>query len=497
VSFRGFCWLLVALVPVYLGLAALLPPFDDELYYWCWSRELQLSYYDHPPMVAYMIRGATELFGDGIVAMRLPAVLSAVVVAGVIGWLSRPRDLLPLIVLSPVLTFAAVMVTPDTPLLMFWALYLAWLVAVHERLGPGRDEPGRSPGIALWLLGGVLLGCGVLGKYTMGLAALAGGVSFLLAGNPRRWLVGYAVHALVAVAVASPILIHNLRHDFTPIRYQWGHSMGSPAPGLGPFAEFVGVQMLLVGTVPLVVFAWALGRRRELLADPRLRVCLCLFALPFAFFLWKATQGRIEGNWAFPCYLACWPLAAEWYARVRGSARWRWATRAGFALPLGASAFFLVHLVEPVGAFPPRADRATRQHERMTVARELAADLRDAGHAGPVYVPTYQWTAILRWHGIDARQIAGMSRPSHFTEHGGQAIDRDRALVFTEAPARPDKFPGFGAPRSAACYPVVVRGVPHEPCWLLDYSGNVGRAGRGSAIAGRGRLDPTPHHPRR
>src|SRR5438128_8966205 len=81
VSFRGFCWLLVAMVPAYLGLAALLPPFDDELYYWCWSRDLQLSYYDHPPMVAYMIRGTTELFGTSVFAIRLPAVLSAAVVA--------------------------------------------------------------------------------------------------------------------------------------------------------------------------------------------------------------------------------------------------------------------------------------------------------------------------------------------------------------------------------------------------------------------------------
>ena len=49
-----------------------MPPFDDELYYWCWSRDLQLSYYDHPPLVAYMIRGATELFGDSIFVLRLP-----------------------------------------------------------------------------------------------------------------------------------------------------------------------------------------------------------------------------------------------------------------------------------------------------------------------------------------------------------------------------------------------------------------------------------------
>ena len=90
-SFRAFCWTLVGMAALLLTLAAIVPPFDDELYYWCWSRDLQLSYYDHPPMVAYQIRVATELFGNTIFAIRLPGVVSGLTVIGVIGWLSRPR----------------------------------------------------------------------------------------------------------------------------------------------------------------------------------------------------------------------------------------------------------------------------------------------------------------------------------------------------------------------------------------------------------------------
>ena len=117
-SFRGFLWLLAGLVPMYLVLAAVLPPADDEVYYWCWSQELQLSYYDHPPMTAYMIRAATTIFGDTLFAIRLPAVVSTLTVLLVIGWLTRPRTLLPLVVFTPLFTFGAVLVTPDTPLLM-------------------------------------------------------------------------------------------------------------------------------------------------------------------------------------------------------------------------------------------------------------------------------------------------------------------------------------------------------------------------------------------
>ena len=89
-SFRAFCWTLLGIAPLLLALAAAVPPFDDELYYWCWSRDLQLSYYDHPPMVAYLIRLSTEIFGQTVFAIRLPGVISGLTVIGVIGWLSRP-----------------------------------------------------------------------------------------------------------------------------------------------------------------------------------------------------------------------------------------------------------------------------------------------------------------------------------------------------------------------------------------------------------------------
>lgn len=494
-SFRRFaCWS-VALLPLYFLLAAVVPPFDDELYYWCWSRDLQLSYYDHPPMVAYLIRASTELFGDGLVAVRLPAILGTLVVVLVVGWLSRPRNLLPAVFLSPMLTFNAVMVTPDTPLLLFWALYLAWLVAIHDRLG--RDA-GRCE-LALWALGGAVLGCGVLGKYTTGLAALAGTVSFLVSGVPvRRWLVGYVLHAAVAFLVASPILIHNVRHDFVPIRYQWGHSMSSPDPGLGAFAEFLGVQLLLVGSIPFVVFVWALRNRRELLADTRLRPVLCLFVIPMAFFLLKATRGRLEGNWAFPCYLACWPLACLWYSRVRGSTAWRWTTRAAFALPLGVSGVLALHLVEPLPVFPPSADRATRQWAKVELVRRVAADLRASGYAGPVYAVNYQWTALLRREGIDARQIPGVSRPSHFTERPAPPPDPARVVVFIDSAAPdPELPPGFGPPRDEAVYPLWVRGSRFAVCRVIDCSdpgAGIGRPRPGNFAE---RLDPTTVESRR
>ena len=488
-SFRGFLWLVAGLVPVYLGLAAALPPADDELYYWCWSERLQLSYYDHPPMTAYLIRAATSVFGDSLVAVRLPAILSTLTVLVVVGYLTRPRTLLPLVVCTPLFTFGAVLVTPDTPLLMFWALYLLWLVKVQESLTTRGASAPRSPGWWFWPLGGLVLGCGLLGKYTTGLAVMAGFLSFVLAGDWRRWAVGYAVHLAVAFLVTLPILVHNVRYDFAPLLYQWRHSMGSPQPGVVPFLEFVGVQLLLFGAVPFVVFGWAVRHRRELLTDPRLRVCLCLFALPFAFFLFKATRGPLEGNWALACYIAVWPLAAAWYETVRHSLAWRRLTAAGFAVPVACVALVAVHLAWPVPFLSPGADRITRQAVKVELTRDLADALRSVGPGEPVYVPSYQWAAMLRFHGIDARQVAGLTRPSHFTQSPETPAGRDRALVFAEGFLPAEFVAGFGPPRIVGKFPLVVRGEEVGVYWLIEYSRPDRLSGNAPAAA---RLDPTP-----
>lgn len=309
-SDRRFVFLLAGLAAGYLALAGTLPPLDDELYYWCWAQQLQLSYFDHPPMTALLIRASTTLFGNSVLALRLPACLTTLVMLAVVGHLTRPRELLPLVLCTPLFTFGAILITPDTPLLLFWSLYLLWLVKVQERLTPV-DGPARGVPAWLWAAGGAALGGAVLGKYTAGLAGPAGFVAFLLSGRPwRAWLPGYVLHGAVAALLTTPVLAFNLQYDFAPLRFQWEHAMASDTgPGLRTLGEFVGIQTLLFGTLPFVVFAWAVRNWRGLAADPRLRACACLFAVPFGFFLYKACRGPMEGNW-------CWRATS-------GCGRWR------------------------------------------------------------------------------------------------------------------------------------------------------------------------------
>src|SRR6185437_15535051 len=57
---------------------AVLPLSADEAYYWLWSKHLAAGYYDHPPAIAWLIRGGTALFGDAPIGVRFLPLLSSI-----------------------------------------------------------------------------------------------------------------------------------------------------------------------------------------------------------------------------------------------------------------------------------------------------------------------------------------------------------------------------------------------------------------------------------
>lgn len=474
-GFRRDAWLIVGLLAVYLGLAAVLPAADDEVYYWSWARPLQFSYYDHPPLTAYLIRISTDLFGNSIFGFRVPACLATVFVIAVIAHLSRPRSLLPGIILTPLFTFGAVLITPDAPLLCAWAGYLWWLVEVHQRLTPATSVESsveaRPIPWWLWLTGGVLLGCGVLGKYTMALAVPSGFVSFCMVHRQwRRWLPGYIAHGVVSFVVASPILIHNIQHDFVPLLFQWRHSMGDSRPGLKPFGEFIGVQLLLFGTLPFFLYPWVVWNFKKLCDDPRLRACACLYALPMTFFLYKATRAPLQGNWALVMFIGFWPLAATWYDSVKNSLFWRRSTASAFLIPSIAVAVLAAHLIRPLPVIPSEADRITRQYRMEEATREIAGTIRARGESLPVFTTTYQLVAWLRFQSLDGRQIDQISRPSHFTQSPEHLTDVDRAYVVADHLLPAEFIQGFDAPVLIETFPIRIRGESVRELKLLLYT---------------------------
>ena len=117
-----FAWLIINLIQ-----SAFIGVDGDEAYYWMFSKNLAWGYFDHPPMVALLIKFG-EFFGHAPFFTRLGTVLLTTVTAGIIFHglperLKQPKYyvlLFPSIIICNVYGFIA---TPDAPLFFFSALF--------------------------------------------------------------------------------------------------------------------------------------------------------------------------------------------------------------------------------------------------------------------------------------------------------------------------------------------------------------------------------------
>ena len=128
------------MVALRLVAAAWTPLTFDEAYYWMWSKHLAGGYYDHPPMVAYVIRAGTIIAGDTELGVRLVSILLALPMsfavyqsAGIL--FGGRRVAATAAILLNVTLMAAVgtlIVTPDAPLLVASSFVLLFCAKVLQ-----------------------------------------------------------------------------------------------------------------------------------------------------------------------------------------------------------------------------------------------------------------------------------------------------------------------------------------------------------------------------
>ena len=190
----------------------------DEAYYWVWSKNLQLSYYDHPPMIAYLIR-LTTLFSNKEIFIRLAAVICSTTTIVMMYKTSKclfnqkTADITVVLALAwPLLEGTFFITTIDSPLLMFWSITL-YCLARGLILGEKK----------FIYFSGIALGCALLSKYTA-ILILPGVLIFLLLTPSKRHLLwGKDVYfaLLLAMLVFSPVIIWNYQHDWVSFAFQF------------------------------------------------------------------------------------------------------------------------------------------------------------------------------------------------------------------------------------------------------------------------------------
>jgi 4-amino-4-deoxy-L-arabinose transferase-like glycosyltransferase len=373
--------LAVAMAGLRLLLGTLLPPFPDETYYWEWSRHLAWGYFDHPPGIAWLIRGGTVLLGTRVLGIRLLPVLVGLVtvLAGIATARRMAGDVAALrasaiIACVPLAAAGLVLATPDLPLMAATAVALYFVTRAVQ-------EDAAGPNLGWWLAAGIATGLGFLSKYTAVLIPIGVFVGLLWDRRLRAQLrrPGPYLAALLALALFLPVVAWNAHHDWASFAFQLRHGLGTPrGSAFSREGELIGGQLGL-GSPILFVLMWIAvirglrtrhddpGASGPGTSDPARTVLAATAVAFFGFFMLSALRRPVEPNWPAPFYVPATILLA--IEAGRGGLR-RWL-RPGLALGAVLVAIVYVQAVRPILPIRASRDPIDRAHGWSALARAV------------------------------------------------------------------------------------------------------------------------------
>jgi len=405
-SYRGLAtaWVAIATLVRFVAIGPL-PLGNGEAYYYTWSRFLDWSYYDHPPLVAWMVRITTSL-GVSPATVRLGPVLAA----GIFGLLFhrlaerlvRPRAAffaLVLVTALPNFLASSFILNPEAPLAPLWVGFLLALEGMREK-----DEPHRA------LVAGVLLGFAFLAKYTA-LLLVPSALLYVAASAPtRRWLRRPSFYAggAVALLIALPVVAWNAARGWPSVRLHLVEraSVAAPAVGENTINHLVEISSsngsgwiqcagrVLVGQLmayspllfPLLVLALVQSLRRARRDDRDLFLATLSWPVLLPLLVAMTALRDAEQHWTMVAFVPA-AIGAGRYADAAWSRSriLRFAAVGGVAL---SAAIFLLANVHarttvllrliPGGQYDPRADMVNELVGWDQVRASLAQTARSA-----------------------------------------------------------------------------------------------------------------------
>ncbi len=282
---KRFLYLLGAILVINILQAAYTELIFDEAYYWHYAKHIAFGYFDHPPMVAWMIRAGSLLF-DGELGVRFISCLFSVGTLAVL-WCTidtvHKNRFVPhffIVAFSMTLLNAYGFFTlPDTPLLFFTALFL-WSYKKFI----------ASPSILIAVGMGLVMAGLMYSKYHAVLVIL-----FVILSNVRlltnklAWLA-----VLVALLAYVPHFLWLYEHDFVSILY---HLFERPNGAyrfekytLGYFVNLIAILGLTFPWVYRAVF-------KTKAKDPFTKALLYLTYGVLLFFFVSSFNRRVQTQW--------------------------------------------------------------------------------------------------------------------------------------------------------------------------------------------------------
>lgn len=251
-------------VLIYLALAKLLIHFfanggygyfRDELYYMACGDNLALGFVDHPPLIAFIIRFTRMILGDSLFALRFFPALAGALVVFLTGLIVRELGgrrfaqvlAAVAVIVSPIFLGTHNILSMNAFDHLFWTLSAYLIIRILKTKDP-----------KFWILLGVVLGFGLLNKYSMLFFIFGFVVGLLLTPNRKYFLSKWIwVSGTVAFLIFLPNLIWQVVHRWPTLEFMRNASLYK-IMALSPL-EFLAGQILEMHpfTFPILILGLA------------------------------------------------------------------------------------------------------------------------------------------------------------------------------------------------------------------------------------------------
>ena len=300
------CSLIIGIRLIFTGVMGIMP---QDAYYFFYASHLDLSYYDHPPMIAYLLRFFTSIFGKYVWVIKLADTITTCLSMFAFyrlakKFVSESKALVAtaLLLSTLMVSILSLVSTPDVPLILCWILSLNFLYEAIE----GKKN-------MYWIWAGFMTGLSFDSKYT-GVFIIIGIVGFLIIAKPYRKLLYSAwffLYLLCFAITILPVVIWNMRNHFASFKFQ---SEGRVKEGIqfdpSGFAGVVGHQSAIL--LPLLFFSlvYFIFRfcKKYGFRFARIRVdqlfLLCFFIPLFLGFFALSFFYWVKINWMMPAYIS-------------------------------------------------------------------------------------------------------------------------------------------------------------------------------------------------
>jgi 4-amino-4-deoxy-L-arabinose transferase-like glycosyltransferase len=405
-------------------------PNPDEAYYWLWGQHPALSYYDHPPLLAWVNGLFDAVLGRSSFTLRLPNLL----VNGALFYTyyqithylygKSAKKYFWLILLSvlaaPLYYMFLALAWSDYLMITLNLAAAFWFVTFGDAY---KTAQSPIPYWRLYLAAGAI-GLALLCKYNTVLMAI-GFLAVLCTDKSLRslWRNHHLYIAfLIAIVALLPILLWNIGNDFQSFRYYLYRS-GDGSGSYFKVGESLGFLLLsIVMLSPITCFAMLAGLKQppQVMRSHSVYRSLAfwVFALSTGILALTALVSTALYYWNINAYLLLFPLLPAFFINQEGQfirRGWFWG---GQIYGLLFAIFFMVHYsLLPVSVWSgPDADPDTRMmFGWQTVATEVRQTAETLGNNPFLLTTDYRSGSALAYQ-LNQKEVTVIAdRISQFT----------------------------------------------------------------------------------